>query len=234
MPANSLPLARPVSGTLSPAFISGPGSFLRRGHQGNATTGGDTILSGANTFQGGTNLSNGGIGLGIDSVGSDATVSSGPLGTGTLTAGAAFGHIFAVGGSHTLGNTIALANTMGVTGSNDVTLTGTITGTAGITLGLTGATLSLNNTTADSSFASVTGTGNLSQDGSNTTTVNYVRTTGLAVNGGTLKTNASTSGGDTSVVSTIAAPTGKLDLNNNHLVVTTPGSAGRFQRHHFQ
>ncbi|TAL00825.1 MAG: hypothetical protein EPO07_09205, partial [Verrucomicrobia bacterium] len=61
--------------------ISGGGAWHRRSSV--AGTSGNTIFSGDNTFTGGVTLSDGGIGLGISSTGSPVT--SGPLGTGTLS-----------------------------------------------------------------------------------------------------------------------------------------------------
>ena len=79
----------------------------------------------------------------------------------------------------------------------------------------------------DSTFGNVTGSGTITKANTGTVTVNYVRTTGVAVTGGTLKTAASTAGGGTSVVSSVNLASGKLDLNDNKLVVVG-GTVGAF------
>jgi fibronectin-binding autotransporter adhesin len=117
--------------------ISGTGSFRRSAST--AATGGDTIFSAANTFSGGVLLNDGAIGLGIDSVGPAGAVTSGPLGTGTLTVGGAAANaeaIYASGGARTVNNAILLNTTnslLTVKGTNDLTLGGVISGSGPLT-----------------------------------------------------------------------------------------------------
>jgi autotransporter-associated beta strand protein len=113
--------------------ISGSGSYHRRTAFGGVP--GETIFNGDNTYSGGTFLTEGVLGFGISST--DNPVTSGPVGTGTLTFGdsgnnvASVRNIYASGGTRTIGNNIVLAaiaatQTNIVSGANDLTLTGTM------------------------------------------------------------------------------------------------------------
>jgi fibronectin-binding autotransporter adhesin len=94
-------------------------------------TGTLTLLSGTSTWSGGIQLgqNNGTINIGADSTGSPGSVTSGPLGTGTFTIGIAGtgGTIQAVGGAHTVANTVSLDSNVTFSGSNSLTLSGTLT-----------------------------------------------------------------------------------------------------------
>jgi autotransporter-associated beta strand protein len=100
--------------------ISGVGVLFTR-------QGGRIILTGANTFTGGTRLSAGTTGIGIDSVGVDFGVTSGALGTGSVTIEGNIG-LFANGGAHTVGNPVvytASGGTLTFTDANVLTMSGT-------------------------------------------------------------------------------------------------------------
>jgi autotransporter-associated beta strand protein len=111
--------------------ISGAGALMEKGTI--------SYFNGANTYSGGMNISAGAIGLGIDSVGSPGSVSSGPIGTGPLlltidstTATTGSSQIFASGGAHILYNAIQYPSgtnnlTLVVGGSQNLTLAGPIT-----------------------------------------------------------------------------------------------------------
>jgi hypothetical protein len=111
--------------------ISGPGKFMEKG-----TT---TFLNGANTYSGGTTPAQGAMGLGVSSVGTWPTLTSGPLGIGAITLNVdsgssltANGWIFATVPNLTLGNAIQNVSgtnncTLDIGGSNNITLSGPFT-----------------------------------------------------------------------------------------------------------
>jgi len=112
------------------SVISGPGNVTKSGE-------GIQTLSGANTYSGGTTLTAGILQVGVNSVGAVGAVTSGAVGTGTLTLN---------------GGTLSSASTTGrtllnaVTISGNVTLgdgtnTGPLTFSAGVDLGGSGRTL---------------------------------------------------------------------------------------------
>ena len=110
--------------------ISGNGTLGRRSPT--AGVSGNTILNGDNTYSGGTVIADGGIGFGISSTG-NPTVTSGPIGTGTLSFEHnpnTFKRLSAVGGARTVDNAIAWPTgtnqAMTIEGSNPLTLGGTI------------------------------------------------------------------------------------------------------------
>jgi hypothetical protein len=108
--------------------ISGSGAFMQKGIF--------SYLNGPNTYTGGTYPAAGAIGLGISSVGSGNSVSSGPIGTGPLllmpdstTTVLGDGQIFASGSAITLGNLIEYPSgtnnlTLVIGGSTNLTLSG--------------------------------------------------------------------------------------------------------------
>lgn len=94
----------------------------------------DLPLSAANTFSGGFSLNDGELYLGTSSIGTAGSVTSGPVGTGTLSFDA--NRILGVTGASTiLHNDISLGsnNPTFATGANSLTLAGTISGTGSIT-----------------------------------------------------------------------------------------------------
>lgn len=117
------------------AVISGP---VTGGGQVNYTswvdaTGGNTLATnGNNTYSGGSFLSGGYIGFGADSVGSPGALTSGPIGTGSLTINND-GNLgmFAWDAARTIGNNIIFgnlsdANALHIVGANDLTFLGTV------------------------------------------------------------------------------------------------------------
>lgn len=108
--------------------ISGLGAMMQKGTI--------TYFNGANTYSGGMNISSGAIGLGVDSVGSPGSVTSGPIGTGPLlltvdstTSTTGSGQVFATGGARTIANAIQYPTgtnnlTLVVGGMNDITFSG--------------------------------------------------------------------------------------------------------------
>jgi autotransporter-associated beta strand protein len=151
--------------------ISGSGSFRRTASAQNV--GGDTIFNAANTFSGGATLGDGGIGLGVNSVGS-SVVTSGPVGTGTLTVNP-FGStakLFASGGARLLANSITFSGSpLTLTGSDDLELSGAIS------LGSSTRTITVDNTglTTLSGVISSTG-GGLTKSGTGTVVLNGANT----------------------------------------------------------
>lgn len=105
-------------------IISGNGSF-RRSATTNGT-GGATNFNAANTFTGGVTLNDGTIGLGIDSVGAPGSLTSGPLGTGTLSVTSNNANLTALGGSRIVGNAITLSNNLSIIGTNNLELSGAV------------------------------------------------------------------------------------------------------------
>ena len=110
--------------------ISGAGLVGRRSTL--AGTAGTTIMNNTNTYSGGTIIADGAIGFGGNSIGSP-TVTSGPIGTGTLSFDNNPGtlhRLFASGGARTVGNAIvwpAGANQdLVIEGSNELDLTGSM------------------------------------------------------------------------------------------------------------
>ena len=109
--------------------VSGPGTIIAR------CNGGQAILNSAsNTYSGGTMLSLGSVGVGADSLSSEGTIVSGPLGTGPIvstTESGATGSctLFASGGARTIANPITYdvgtnLTTIVLGGTNNLTLTG--------------------------------------------------------------------------------------------------------------
>lgn len=100
--------------------------------------GGTWVLSGQNTYLGSTNLVYGLLGVGADSIGTAGSVTSGPLGRGTLAIGGSTsgGGLMAVGADRTVLNNITITSgtTSPVTyfnGDFSLTLAGSITGPTG-------------------------------------------------------------------------------------------------------
>lgn len=135
--------------------ISGAGAVMQKGTI--------TYFNGANTYSGGMNISSGAIGLGIDSVGSPGSVTSGPIGTGPLlmtidstTSTTGSGQVFAAGGARTIANTIEYPSgtnnlTLVVGGTNSLTFTApfTLSGQDGVTAAsITSRTIQVTNTAA--------------------------------------------------------------------------------------
>jgi hypothetical protein len=111
--------------------ISGPGGFMQKGVV--------SYLNGANTYTGGTIPAQGTIGLGISSVGTWPSLTSGPIGTGAIllvpdstSSLTGTGFIFANSNSITLGNAIQYVSgtnnlSLEVGGSTNLTLAGPFT-----------------------------------------------------------------------------------------------------------
>jgi fibronectin-binding autotransporter adhesin len=108
--------------------ISGPGS-IRRSSTGNGE-GGVSILSGNNVYSGNTALNGGLLGFGTNSTGPAGAVTSGPIGTGTLTIAndPILVGFFAHGGSRSVGNAITLGTVvnLAIVGSDDLNLYGPV------------------------------------------------------------------------------------------------------------
>jgi autotransporter-associated beta strand protein len=146
--------------------VSGSGGFRRTASAPNV--GGDTIFNAANTYSGGTTLADGGIGVGLNSVGSPVT--SGPIGTGTLTINP-FGStakLFASGGPRVLRNAITFAGSpLTISGGDDLQLSGAIA------LGASTRTITVDNTALTTLSGTVGSTGGgLTKAGSGTLVLN--------------------------------------------------------------
>jgi len=105
--------------------ISGSGSVYRSTGQA-AGTGARVIFTAANTYSGGTSNNDGEIACGISSTGTaDSGVTSGPIGTGTMTVGNANAKISAYGGAQVIGNHVIVASSpFTFTGANSLTMSG--------------------------------------------------------------------------------------------------------------
>ena len=111
--------------------ISGSGGFMQKGIT--------SQFNGANTYSGGAYPAQGAIGMGLSSVGTWPSLSSGPLGTGPIlltvdstTSTTGNGFIFATVNNLTLGNAIQNVSgtnncTLDIGGSDNITLTGPFT-----------------------------------------------------------------------------------------------------------
>lgn len=111
--------------------ISGAGSLMQKGTL--------TTLNAQNTYSGGTTPAQGAIGLGVSSVGSPGSLSSGPIGTGPLllvpdstTSLTANGLLLASVNNITIGNAIQYPSgtnnlTLDVGGTNNITFSGPFT-----------------------------------------------------------------------------------------------------------
>jgi autotransporter-associated beta strand protein len=115
--------------------ISGTGSFRRSATS--PDTGGDTILSGNNTYSGGTLITGGGIGFGSST---DAGLTQGPIGTGTLTVNSSSASVFASGAPRVVSNPVVLTSQLTVKGSQQLELSGTVD------LGAVSRTMTITNT----------------------------------------------------------------------------------------
>lgn len=125
-------------------IISGGGAYQRRWPTSDAGNTGTTVFNGANTFSGGALLREGSIGFGSSSVGTPGSVTSGPIGTGTLSQdNATYTAVFASGAARNVGNAITL-NSAGqafiIKGSFDLELSGPLN------LGGAGKTIQTDNT----------------------------------------------------------------------------------------
>ncbi len=160
---------------------------------------GTMLLGGSNTFAGGVNLNAGTIFVDGNSAGSSGSITSGPLGTGTLTM-ADQTTIEAIFGDYTLANAINIptAGTAGIIdGPSNLTLTGTLSGAGGLIKNGAG-TLTFNAAT------------NRSLGG------------GLTINNGAVVLNTGLPGGLTIggnlAVGAISGQTATLSINNASLV----------------
>ena len=197
--------------------ISGSGVlFTRMG-------GGTIILNGANTYNGGTRLSMGITGVGIDSVGVDYGVTSGPFGTGPITIEGNVA-LFASGGPRTVGNSVgytASGGTLTFTGTNVLTMAGTFDlGSGGITTATNrtisvapGAEAIISGVIADSSGLGCgltkSGAGTLYLNGANTYTGETIINAGVlagtgSIAGSVVVTGGALGGGTPSAIGTLS------------------------------
>jgi len=183
--------------------ISGSGVLLTR--HGSGTI----ILNGANTYYGGTRLSSGTIGVGIDSVGVDYGVTSGPFGIGQITVEGNVG-LFASGGPRTVGNPVvytAIGGTLTFTGTNVLTMAGTFDLGSGGIVTATNRTISvasdaqaiISGVISDSSGLGCgltkSGAGTLYLDGANTYTGETIINAGVLAGTGSIAGSVVVTGG---------------------------------------
>jgi autotransporter-associated beta strand protein len=206
---------------------------------------GNLELSGVNTFTGGVNLSAGSLIIGGSSTPSTvgSTVTSGPLGTGTLTIGS--GTTLLSTAADTLANSISLPGNVNFNGLNNLTLNGNVaigagvastvnvvapqmTTTLGGVVGGSGSsivksglgTLVLNNNNTFTGGVTLN-SGTLLASGPNSNTVSPLGTGLLTLNGGNLQlrnngvsNNSSiTLGNNVTINSSVA--NAFIDINNN-------------------
>jgi len=168
--------------------ISGAGSVSR------SIAAGTTILSGDNTYSGGTTLTTGSLGFGISSTGGPVT--SGPIGTGTLTISGS-STVFASGGAREVGNAITFTGgPLIIGGANDLTLSGNIA------LGTATRTIQVDNSGASILSGAISGTVGLSKTGAGTLVISG--TTANTFSGTTTVANGRLELGKTAVVNAFA------------------------------
>lgn len=163
-------------------------------------------LSGASTFTGGINLQQGGLVISAASTPTTGTVTSGPLGTGTLTIGNNT-TITADGTARTVANAVTVSGdfTLGVRGPAvpGATTTAALTLSGAVAWGSTPhqVTVNSNPATVQTISGAVSGTGAIVKmgigtvaiTGNNSTTLNWTDTGDVKVNEGTLRIAADTS-----------------------------------------
>ena len=130
--------------TISAAITDSGGGFTKTG------AGTLTLSSTASTYSGGTNISAGTLIVAASSTPTTGTVTSGPLGTGTITL--AGGRLSSDGTVRTLANAVNVTGTTGefTTGGANLVLNGAVTGSGTFTVGnsfvnATAASVSFNN-----------------------------------------------------------------------------------------
>jgi len=216
---NVLPTGSDSSLTIS-ANVSGAGGFKLNAY--------NLTLSGVNTYTGDTRFVGSGANsaqIGVASVGTVGSIVSGPFGTGTL--------IFENGGicsdgatARTILNAVSFTNNGAI---GDATRNGKMTFSAGVDLGGSGRTITVN---SDAQFDGIITNGGLTKAGAGTliltnTGNNY--TSGTGVTAGILRTGASNVIPDTG--SLAIGATGTIDLNGNSDTVGSiylgVGSAGQ-------
>jgi autotransporter-associated beta strand protein len=173
--------------------ISDAGGIWRNGSKG------QTILTATNTYTGGTLLTDGPLGVATNSVFNSGAIVAGPLGTGTLTVDTRSGSpmIFASGGAVSVGNAITWYsnNVVGpafvILGSNELTFAGDVD------FNETNRLIDVSNT-AVAVFAgpitddglvlglSISGTGDLYLDGTNTYTGGTTNSANLLAGSGSV------------------------------------------------
>lgn len=187
-------------------------------------------LSGASTFTGGVDLQQGGLIISLASTPTSGTVTSGPLGTGTLTIGNGT-TITADGSARTLANAVTVNGdfTLGVRGptipgsasTNALTLSGPVAwGSTShqITVESAPSVVQIISGVISGSGALVKdGIGTLSLTANNSTTLNWTDAGDITVNNGTLRFATDTNLG----AAPAAATPGNIVLNNGALSAST-------------
>jgi autotransporter-associated beta strand protein len=205
-------------GTNTSANVAGDsGGSLTLGKSG----GGTLTLSGANTYSGGTNLTDGTITVGASSVVTGNTITSSPLGTGTLAMSAGTALSFSTGSNYTIANAITISGDPDFTPPSGTTqtITGVISdGASAGTLNMNGAgtlVLTATNTytgatTINSGILALSGTGSIA-------TSSAVE---LAT-GGTFDISQTTAGASvTTLGDTAAGQAGTVALGSQTLTIT--------------
>lgn len=225
--------------TISTALISHGGENLSpdqatlnlasviTGSNGIVKTGAGLLqLSGANTFTGGVNLQEGGLVISLASTPTTGTVTSGPLGTGTLTIGNNT-TLTADGTARTIANAVTVNGdfTLGVRGPAvpGATTTAALTLSGPVAWGGTTRQVTVNsNPTAVQTISGVisgtgaivkTGIGTMAITGNNSATLNWTDAGDVKVNEGTLRIAADTALG----AAPAAATAGNIMLNGGAL-----------------
>lgn len=129
---NELVLASWTSGNIFSNVISDNANPLQITTSGSSSN----IFAGQNTFSGGITINSGRVGIRTNSIPAKGTVTSGPLGTGTITMNG--GSLFSSVGSYALGNPIVIGPGGGQFQFNgaqpDLILNGNITGSGPVTM----------------------------------------------------------------------------------------------------
>jgi len=181
------------------------------------TGNGTQTLTGANTFSGGTTLNVGNLQIGVNSSGLVGAVTSGAVGTGTLTLNGG-----TLSSATTTGRTLLNAVTIGGNVTlGDATNTGTLIFSAGVDLGGNGRTLT---TASNVNINGAVSNGSIIKDGSGILLLGGANTfNGLTISAGTVSINGPNVGSVGSITSTPIGA-GTLTLNGGSISSATSTS----------
>jgi autotransporter-associated beta strand protein len=239
-----------LSGVISAGTTSANVQIGRSYGPGLETTRSTVVLSGQNTYAGGTRLVVGTLGFGTNSTVGSLGITSGPIGTATLTIGttqtpAGNGPtLVATSAIRTVANPIVVASNFSVSGSNALTLSGPVNlnGGARVITVNDPAQLTLTNVVSGAAGSALVkeGAGRLVLNSTNTYSGPTVAGEGtltfaatqrlgalLAVAGGATA-NLTSGGGKVIVAPSVAVDAtngGRLDLTDNAMIVDYTGAS---------
>ena len=207
--------AAPVitTGGLSPESLLISAPITSAGGAVTVSGTGGLILAGASTFTNGVNLTGGSLIIGASSSGTPPAITSGPVGTGTLSIGG--GTTILSSNNFTLGNAVSVGGSFtfgGTQATDNLTLSGTVTlNAANPTMTVSGAPVTA---TISGVLASGTGTTGFTKAGAGTLVLSNAANTysgATAISGGILKNGAANAIPSSSALSVSAGA--EYDLN---------------------